>query len=82
MRRLLLILLVAVLPGCAYIHMEVAQEEPVKVTPKKNLMDQLPVLDRPPMTVAVPLSKITISPIVMPLPSAVANYLEVRFHTK
>jgi curli production assembly/transport component CsgG len=33
--------------------MEVAQEEPVKVTPKKNLMDQLPVLDGPPMTVAV-----------------------------
>jgi curli production assembly/transport component CsgG len=53
MRRLFLILLVAVLPGCAYIHMEVAQEEPVKVTPKKNLMDQLPVLDGPPMTVAV-----------------------------
>jgi curli production assembly/transport component CsgG len=53
MRRLLLILLVAVLPGCAYIHMDLAQEEPVKVTPKKNLMDQLPVLDGPPMTVAV-----------------------------
>jgi len=53
MRRLLLILLVAVLPGCAAIHMELAQEEPVKVTPKKNLMDQLPVLDGPPMTVAV-----------------------------
>ena len=53
MRILLLILLVAVLPGCAYIHMEVAQEEPIKVTPKKNLMDQLPVLDGPPMTVAV-----------------------------
>jgi curli production assembly/transport component CsgG len=53
MRKLLLILLVAVLPGCAAIHMEVAQEEPIKVTPKKNLMDQLPVLDGPPMTVAV-----------------------------
>ena len=53
MRRLFLILLVAVLPGCAHIHMEVAQEEPIKVTPKQNLMDQLPVLDGPPMTVAV-----------------------------
>jgi curli production assembly/transport component CsgG len=53
MRRLLLILLVAVLPGCANIHMELAQEEPVKVTPKQNLMDRLPVLDGPPMTVAV-----------------------------
>jgi curli production assembly/transport component CsgG len=53
MRSLLLILLVAVLPGCAYIHMEVAQEEPVKVTAKQNLWDQLPALDGPPMTVAV-----------------------------
>jgi curli production assembly/transport component CsgG len=53
MRKLFLILLVAVLPGCAFIHMELAQEEPVKVTPKQNLMDQLPVLDGPPMTVAV-----------------------------
>jgi curli production assembly/transport component CsgG len=53
MRRLFLILLVAVLPGCAFIHMELAQEEPIKVTPKQNLMDQLPVLDGPPMTVAV-----------------------------
>jgi curli production assembly/transport component CsgG len=33
--------------------MEVAQEEPIKVTPKQNLMNQLPVLDGPPMTVAV-----------------------------
>jgi curli production assembly/transport component CsgG len=33
--------------------MELAQEEPVKVTPKQNLMDRLPVLDGPPMTVAV-----------------------------
>jgi curli production assembly/transport component CsgG len=53
MRKLFLILLVAVLPGCAAIHMELAQEEPIKVTPKQNLMDQLPVLDGPPMTVAV-----------------------------
>jgi curli production assembly/transport component CsgG len=53
MRRLLLILLVAVLPGCAYIHMEIAQEEPIKVVAKQNLWDQLPSLDGPPMTVAV-----------------------------
>jgi curli production assembly/transport component CsgG len=33
--------------------MELAQEEPVKVTPKKNLWEQLPYLDGPPMTVAV-----------------------------
>jgi len=53
MNRWLLILLVAVLPGCAAIHMELAQEEPVKVTAKQNLWDQLPFLDGPPMTVAV-----------------------------
>jgi curli production assembly/transport component CsgG len=53
MRYLLLIFLVAVLPGCATIHMELAQEEPIKVTAKQNLWDQLPLLDGPPMTVAV-----------------------------
>lgn len=53
MRRLLLILLVAVLPGCAYIHMELVQEEPIKVVPKQSLWEQLPPLDGPPMTVAV-----------------------------
>jgi len=53
MRILLLIFLVAVLPGCAAIHMELAKEEPIKVTPKQNLWDQLPFLDGPPMTVAV-----------------------------
>jgi curli production assembly/transport component CsgG len=53
MNRWFLILLVAVLPGCAAIHMELAQEEPIKVTAKQNLWDQLPFLDGPPMTVAV-----------------------------
>jgi curli production assembly/transport component CsgG len=53
MRILLLIFLVAVLPGCAAIHMELAQEEPIKVTAKQNLWDKLPSLDGPPMTVAV-----------------------------
>jgi curli production assembly/transport component CsgG len=53
MRRLFLILLVAVLPGCAAIHMELAQEEAIKVVAKQNLWDQLPSLDGPPMTVAV-----------------------------
>jgi curli production assembly/transport component CsgG len=48
-----LILVAVILSGCASIQMEVAQEEPVKVTPKKNLWEQLPYLDGPPMTVAV-----------------------------
>ena len=53
MRKLLIIFLVGILSGCANIHMELAQEEPIKVTPKKNLWEQLPYLDGPPMTVAV-----------------------------
>ncbi len=53
MRRLFLIFLVAMLSGCANIHMEIAQEEPIKVVPKQSLWDQLPPLDGPPMTVAV-----------------------------
>jgi curli production assembly/transport component CsgG len=53
MRIILLIFFVAVLPGCAAIHMELAQEEPIKVTSKQNLWNQLPLLEGPPMTVAV-----------------------------
>jgi curli production assembly/transport component CsgG len=53
MRKLLIILLVGILSGCANIHMELAQEEPIKIVAKQNLWDQLPSLDGPPMTVAV-----------------------------
>lgn len=53
MRRLIVIFLAVVLPGCANIHMELAQEEPIKIVPKQSLWDQLPPLDGPPMTVAV-----------------------------
>ena len=53
MRKLLLILVAVILSGCASLQMDVAQEEPIKVTPKKNLWEQLPYLDGPPMTVAV-----------------------------
>jgi curli production assembly/transport component CsgG len=53
MRHLLLILLVTLLPGCAYIHMELAKEEPISLKPKENLMEKLPELNGPPMTVAV-----------------------------
>ena len=53
MRALLVAFLAVFLTGCAAIHLDLAQEEPVKVTPKQNLMDQLPTLDGPPMTVAV-----------------------------
>ena len=53
MRVLLLLFLAVVITGCANIHMELAQEEPIKVVAKQNLWDQLPSLDGPPMTVAV-----------------------------
>ena len=39
--------------GCANLHMMVAQEEPIALKPKENLMAKLPTLDGPPMTVAV-----------------------------
>jgi curli production assembly/transport component CsgG len=53
MRVLLLLFLTVIITGCANIHMELAQEEPIKVVAKQNLWDQLPILDGPPMTVAV-----------------------------
>ena len=53
MRGLILALLVAGLSGCANIHMMLAQEEPIKLEPRQNLLEKLPVLDGPPMTVAV-----------------------------
>lgn len=39
--------------GCASTHLEVLQEEPVKIEPKKSLLEKMPLLDGPPMTVAV-----------------------------
>ena len=54
MKRLLLSLLVATaLTGCATVHMEAAQEEPVALKPKENLTTKVPQLDGPPITIAV-----------------------------
>ncbi len=54
MKKLLISLVTAtLLTGCASVHMELAKEEPVALQPKKNLLDTLPELDGPPMTVAV-----------------------------
>lgn len=54
MKKLLISLAVAtMLTGCASIHMDVAREEPVALQPKQNLLDSLPELDGPPITVAV-----------------------------
>jgi curli production assembly/transport component CsgG len=53
MCRFILVLFAVVLTGCANIHQMLAQEEPIKLEPKQNIMAQLPVLDGPPITVAV-----------------------------
>jgi curli production assembly/transport component CsgG len=41
------------LSGCATIHMEAAKEEPVALKPRENLIEKLPELDGPSMTIAV-----------------------------
>ena len=53
MRRLSLILLAALLTGCAGTMMKWSAQDPVKLEPRKSLIDKLPQLDGPPMTVAV-----------------------------
>jgi curli production assembly/transport component CsgG len=53
MRRLALIFFAVALTGCANIHMWLAEEEPIRLQPRQSLVDKLPVLDGPPMTVAV-----------------------------
>jgi curli production assembly/transport component CsgG len=53
MARWLLILLATLLTGCANLHMMVAEQEPVALQPKENLMAKLPTLDGPPITIAV-----------------------------
>lgn len=54
MKKLFLSLAVAtLLTGCASIHMDLAKEEPIALQPRKNLLDSLPELDGPPITIAV-----------------------------
>ena len=53
MRRLSLALLAVILTGCANIHMWAVAEEPVRLEPRQSLLNKLPQLDGPPMTVAV-----------------------------
>jgi len=50
---LLSLLLVTALSGCAHIHMESAKEEPIALQPRENLINKLPELDGPPITIAV-----------------------------
>ena len=53
MKKVLITFLIVMLTGCANIHMMVAQEEPVKLEPRKSLAETLPKLDGPPLTMAV-----------------------------
>ena len=51
--KYLFVILLALLSGCASTQLEMMQQEPVKIESKKSLADKLPLLDGPPMTVAV-----------------------------
>lgn len=53
MRKILVLSLFVMLTGCANIHMMIAQEEPVRLEPRKSLTERLPALDGPPLTIAV-----------------------------
>jgi len=53
MRILIALSLVTLLTGCAHIHMDAAQEEPIKLQPRQSLTQRLPLLDGPPITIAV-----------------------------
>jgi curli production assembly/transport component CsgG len=51
--KYIFVILLALLSACASTQVEVMQEDPIKIEPKKALIDKLPLLDGPPMTVAV-----------------------------
>jgi curli production assembly/transport component CsgG len=54
MKKLLLsLLMIVMLAGCANLEMERLQQEPVTLTPKQSLIEKLPDLDGPPITIAV-----------------------------
>lgn len=53
MRSLVLVFIVALLAGCANIHLELAQEDPVKLVNKVSLSERLPAIDGPPISIAV-----------------------------
>ena len=53
MKTLVTLVLALFLTGCAQIHMNLAQEEPVGIKPKQNIYEKLPQLDGPPIAIAV-----------------------------
>lgn len=53
MKKFIPILLISLLSGCASMQMEFLKEDPIPLKPKENLLDKTPLLNGPPMTVAV-----------------------------
>ena len=53
MKKILVLLFLLFLTGCANVHMNLAQEEPIKLQPRKQLSEMIPELDGPPITIAV-----------------------------
>ncbi len=51
--KYLIVLLLALLTGCANVHMSLAQEDPVKLQPRVSTINKLPDLDGPPISIAV-----------------------------
>lgn len=47
------LLLVFILSGCAAIQMDTSREDPIPLKPRESLIEKLPELDGPPMTIAV-----------------------------
>lgn len=47
------LIFLAVLSGCANVHMDLSKEDPIALTPRQNLVVKLPELDGPPLTIAV-----------------------------
>lgn len=53
MKKLILLICILALAGCATVQMELLQQEPLPLAPKENLINKTPILDGPPMTIAV-----------------------------
>lgn len=49
----LLVILCLLISGCASYEMEIGKEEPVSLKPREQLINKLPELDGPPITIAV-----------------------------
>jgi len=53
MKKIVLLFIAATLQGCAMIHMDLVKEDPIALKPKENLIEKLPELDGPTITIAV-----------------------------